>query len=214
LSEKEAIAKACASLILPNQSVILDAGTTVFHVARYLEEKTPQILTHSLPVANLFATSNRLEVMVSGGVLYPRLGVLYGPVAVEAFSKMHADVAIMGAGGIDAEGVSNSHVLLIDIQRAMLTAARKVILCLDHTKFGKRSLAQLCVLDQIDVLVTDAAAPGRWVSDLRSRGVEVVLAPGPSNGPPVDSGVPAPPAVESAPPPPQPGKAQRFDMLD
>ena len=63
LSEKEAIGKACAELIGANQSVILDAGTTVYHVARYLEEKAPQIVTNSLPVANLFASANKVEVI-------------------------------------------------------------------------------------------------------------------------------------------------------
>src|SRR5260221_9066403 len=37
--EKEAIAQACAALILPNQTVIVDAGTTCSHVARHLEAK-------------------------------------------------------------------------------------------------------------------------------------------------------------------------------
>src|SRR2546429_9703532 len=46
LAEKEAMGKACAELILPNQSVILDAGTTVYHVARDLETKGPQGITH------------------------------------------------------------------------------------------------------------------------------------------------------------------------
>src|SRR5258708_39126781 len=49
LSEKEAIGRACAEVILPNQSVILDAGTTVYQVARYFETKSPHILTHSFP---------------------------------------------------------------------------------------------------------------------------------------------------------------------
>src|SRR6202158_348230 len=37
LAEKEAIGRACAELIAPNQSVIIDAGTTVDHVHRFLE---------------------------------------------------------------------------------------------------------------------------------------------------------------------------------
>src|SRR5215471_9083909 len=57
LPEKEAIGRACAELVQPNQTVIMDAGTTVYHVARYLESKTPQIITNSLPVANLFASA-------------------------------------------------------------------------------------------------------------------------------------------------------------
>src|ERR1019366_201998 len=42
LAEKEAIGRACAELIQPNQTVIIDVGTTVYHVARQLESKTPQ----------------------------------------------------------------------------------------------------------------------------------------------------------------------------
>src|SRR5215471_14692874 len=159
LVEKEAIGRACAELIPPNQSVILDAGTTVYHVARYLESKAPQIVTNSLPVANLFASANRLEVVLSGGVIYPRLGVLVGPLAVESFRKIHADVAVMSAGGLSLEGITNSHGLLIDIQRAMINAAQKVIFCFDHTKFGRRSVLPLCDLDCIDTIVTDSAAP-------------------------------------------------------
>lgn len=177
LAEKEAIGRACAQLVQPNQSVIIDAGTTTYHVARHLEDKTPQILTNSLPVANLFASANRLEVLVSGGVIYPRLGVLVGPLAVEAFSKLHADVAIMSAGGISLEGITNSHGLLIDIQRAMIEAAQKVIFCFDHTKFGRQSVLPLCGLDCIDTIVTDSAAPQDLVEALRTRGLEIIVAP-------------------------------------
>jgi DeoR/GlpR family transcriptional regulator of sugar metabolism len=177
LAEKEAIGRACAELIKPNQSLILDAGTTVYHVARYLEPKLPQIVTNSLPVANLFASANRLEVVLSGGVIYPRLGVLVGPLAVEAFSKIHADVAIMSAGGITLEGLTNSHGLLIEIQRAMMAGAQKIIICLDHTKFGRRSVTLLSTLEPIDTVVTDAAAPPDLVESIRAVGVEVVVAP-------------------------------------
>src|SRR6185436_5100438 len=136
LAEKEVIAQACAGLVVPNQTVIIDAGTTCFHVARYLESKNPHIITNSLPVANLFSSAPKLEVVVTGGVIYPRLGVLVGPLAVAAFAQVQADFAIMSCGGITAAGVTNSHGLLIEIQRAMIQAAQRVILCVDHTKFG------------------------------------------------------------------------------
>ena len=65
----------------------------LYHVAKYLEDKSPQIVTNSLPVANLYSSAGKVELVLSGGVIYPRLGVLVGPLAVEAFSKIHADVA-------------------------------------------------------------------------------------------------------------------------
>lgn len=174
-NEKEAIGRAVARLIEPNQTVIMDAGSTVYHVAKYLEPQTPHIVTNSLPVVNHYAANHQIEVMVTGGVIYPRLGVMVGPLAERAFSEISADVAIMGAGGITPDGISNSHVLLIDIQLAMIKAARKVIFCVDHTKIGRPSLTRLCDLDQTDMIVTDAAAPADLLDKIRGRGVEVIV---------------------------------------
>jgi len=177
LSEKEAIGRACAQLLRPNQSIIMDGGTTVFHTARHIEDLKPQIITNSLPIANLYASASMVEVVVSGGVIYPRLGVLVGPLAVETFSRMHVDVAVMSAGGITMDGVSNSHGLLIEIQLAMIRAARRVIFCMDHSKFGRISISHLCGLESLHVIVTDANAPENLVNSLRERGLEVIVAP-------------------------------------
>ena len=113
---------------------------------------------------------------MTGGVIYPRLGVLVGPLAVESLSKMHADVAIMSGGGITMDGITNSHALLIDIQRAMLQSAQRIIFCLDHTKFNRRSVSPLCELDAIDTIVTDAQAPADLVDQLRQTNTQVVIA--------------------------------------
>jgi DeoR/GlpR family transcriptional regulator of sugar metabolism len=184
LAEKEAIGRECARLIQPNQSVIIDVGTTVYHVARHIEALgiPLQIITNSLPVANLFVSSNRVELVVSGGVVYPRLGAMVGPQTVEAFNKIHADIAIMGAGGITTEGITNSHGLMIDIQRAMINAASKVIFCLDHTKFGRKSMLPLCGLDIPDVIVTDSLAPSELIEQLKAKEIEFVIAAIEENG--------------------------------
>jgi len=175
-TEKEAIAQACAALILPNQTVIVDAGTTCAHVAQHLEAKSPHIITNSLPVANTLSSSAKLEVVVTGGVIYPRLGVLVGPLAVAAFTQIHADVAIMSCGGITAEVITNSHGLLIEIQRAMMQAARRVILCVDHTKFGRQSISRLCDLGAVDTVITDLTPSTEMQAALERAGVELIVA--------------------------------------
>ena len=175
--EKEAIGLACASLIQPGQNVIIDSGTTCYHVARQLADKVAQVITNSLPVANLFAGSSRHEVLVSGGIIYPRLGVLVGPHAVDTFSKVHADVAILSGSGICEEGIYNSHALLVDIQRAMMAGAARLIFCLDHAKFNRRSTFFLSDFGPVDTVVTDSEAPEPLVTALRSKGIEVVVAP-------------------------------------
>ncbi len=176
LAEKEIIGKVVADLIRPGQTVIMDAGTTVYHVANQLQDKNLQIVTNSLPVANLFIAAQRTEVVVSGGVIYPRLGVLVGPSAVKSFADLHADVAVMGAGGVTLEGFTNSHGLLIDIQRAMMKSAGKVVFCLDHTKFGRKSVAFLCGLERKPTIVTDNVAPNGLIDELRDHGLEILVA--------------------------------------
>ena len=83
----------------------------------------------------------------------------------------------MSAGSITLENLTNSHKLLIDIQLAMIRAAAKVIMCLDHTKFGRRSVTLLCDLEPIDTIVTDSKAPPELVEQLRGKGIEVIVAP-------------------------------------
>jgi len=119
-------------------------------------------------------------VHLSGGVIYPRLGTLVGPHAVETFSRMHADVAILSGSGISPEGIYNSHALIVDIQRAMMKGAAKVIFCLDHTKFGRRSTFFLCDFVEVDVIVTDAKAPADLIASLRTQGLHVIVAGNPA----------------------------------
>jgi DeoR family fructose operon transcriptional repressor len=177
VGEKNSIGEACAALISPGQNVMIDGGTTCFHVAKRLGDKVAQIITNSLPVANFFSASNRHEVHLSGGVIYPRLGVLVGPHAVETFTRMHADVAILSGSGIAEDGIYNSHALIVDIQRAMIAGAAKVIFCIDHTKFGRRSTFALTDFASVDVIITDVGAPAPLVAALRAKGLEVVIAP-------------------------------------
>ena len=171
--EKAAIGQAAADLVETQQCVICDTGTTVYEAARRLGDKMPQILTNSLPVANLYASSAGVELIVSGGVLYPRLGALVGPVAEKFFGRFNANIAIMGGDGVTVDGIYNSHTLLIDIQRKMMEAAEKVIFCLDSGKVGRRSVSQLCGLEQVDLLITDQQTPPQIVEALRAKGLQV-----------------------------------------
>jgi hypothetical protein len=79
--------------------------------------------------------------------------------------------------------VTNSNGLLIEIQRAMMQSARRVILCVDHTKFGRQSISELCTLDAIDTLITNELPAPDMQTALAKAGVELILAA--SEGPKV-----------------------------
>lgn len=174
--EKDMIGRAAAALVENGMSVIIDGGTTTYHVAKYLGNKRIQIITNSLPVANQFSNSSMVETIMCGGFIFPRIGVLLGPMAEETFSKLHADVAIMSAGGLTAEGITNSNNLIVAVQQKMMTAASRVVLCLDHTKFGRRALSFAAPLDKIHTVITDKGTSRDQIAMLQKLRVEVIVA--------------------------------------
>ena len=174
--EKDMIGRAAASFVEDGMSVLIDGGTTTYHVAKHLGGKRIQIITNSLPVANQFSNSSMAEVIVCGGFIFPRIGVLLGPVAEENLSKVNDDIAIMSAGGISAEGLTNSNNLIVAVQQKMMEAASRVVLCLDHTKFNRHALSFAAPLEKIHTVVTDKATPRDQIAMLEKHRIEVVVA--------------------------------------
>ncbi len=175
-SAKQDIAKVCAGIVRPGQSLFMDGGSTVCAVAKLLGEKEPSIVTNSLPIANLYASTSDVEIVLSGGVVYPKLQVMIGDIARRSFERLSADYAIMGAGGATEAGIMNSHTLMVEIQRAMIKSSRATIFCLDATKLGRNSFMPLCGWEEVDILITNRGASPAFLAGLKEKKVEVVLA--------------------------------------
>jgi DeoR family fructose operon transcriptional repressor len=154
--EKRKIARAAASRIRNGDAVLLDGGTTTLEVARLLVGRPLQIVTNSLPIANLFASSPETDLVMLGGYVYPRTGVALGPLTVRMMDDVHVQQTILSVGGITAKGLFNSNVLLVETERQMLRCADEVVVVADHTKLGRQALAFLCDLSAIDTLIVDA----------------------------------------------------------
>lgn len=176
-SEKRAIGRAAAALIDDGDTVLLDGGTTTMEVARSLLGRPVQVVTNSIPIASLFSGREQADVILIGGYVSPRTGVAMGPLAVEMMRDIRVRRAILGAGGIVAEGVYNSNVLLVETERRMMACAQEVVIVADHTKFGRLSLSKLCDLDAIDAVVVDSAFPEAFRSPLDRADVSIHVAP-------------------------------------
>jgi DeoR/GlpR family transcriptional regulator of sugar metabolism len=156
VEEKRAIGKVAASLVSDGDAVLLDGGTTTLEVARLLIGRPLQVVTNSLPIANLFASSRETDLVILGGYVYPKTGVALGPLTVRMMQDIHVHKAILSVGGITAKGLFNSNLLLVETERQMMTCADEVVVVADRTKIGRQALAFLCELSSIDTLVVDA----------------------------------------------------------
>ena len=173
---KRAIAARAADLIADGETVLLDGGTTTYEVARLLVGRSLQVVTNSLPVANLFASESRTDLVLLGGYVSPRTGVCLGPYANELLGRLHVTTTVLSAAGIAAEGLFNSHLLLAETEQAMLRAAGRVIVVADSSKFGRRSLTLVAPLAEIDVFVSNDALAQPWRDAIAAAGAELLLA--------------------------------------
>ena len=176
LKEKKLIARKVVERIHDGDAILLDGGTTTLEVARLLVGRSLQIVTNSLPIANLFANNHETELVMLAGYVYPRTGVALGPLTVRTMDEIHVHQTILSVGGITAKGLFNSNLLLVETERAMMQAADEVIVVADSTKFGHQNLAFLCRLDEIDRIVVDPDINDAWRETVRTAGVELVIA--------------------------------------
>src|SRR5262249_59301875 len=120
-----------------------DGGAAAVEVARLLVGRSLQIVTNSLPIANLFANRHETDLVILGGYVYPRTGVALGPLTVRMLPDIHVHQAILSVGGITAKGLFNSNLLLVETERQMMRCADEVVVVADHTKIGRQALAFL-----------------------------------------------------------------------
>jgi DeoR/GlpR family transcriptional regulator of sugar metabolism len=176
MEEKRQIAQAAAARIQDGDSILIDGGTTTLELARLLVDRPLQIVTNSLPIAQLFASSRETDLVILGGYVYPRTGVALGPLTIRMLEDINVHQAIMGVGGINADGLFNSNLLLVETERAMMRSADEVVVLADHTKLGQKALAFLCGLTDIDTLIVDRAIKPEQRGFIEKAAVRLVIA--------------------------------------
>ena len=93
----------------------------------------------------LFSTSDTVDLVLIGGYVHSRTGVSLGPYANEMLADLNVQRAVLSVAGINERGYYNSHLLLVETERAMMRAADQVIVVADSTKFGRTSIAPVRV---------------------------------------------------------------------
>jgi propanediol utilization protein/DeoR/GlpR family transcriptional regulator of sugar metabolism len=176
--KKKQVGAAAAGLVEDGDTVLLDGGSTTYEVALRLVGRPIQVVTNSLPVANLFVSGSNTDLVLVGGYVHNRSGVALGQYANEMIAKLSVRRTILSAAAVNEEGYYNSNLLLVETEQAMIAAADEVIVVADSTKFGFRSLSRVAELGAADRVVVDAAITPAWRDRLAAAGVNVLVAGG------------------------------------
>lgn len=176
-SEKRKIGMAAAQYINPEETIFLDAGTTVMELALHLPEDYEfNVVTSALNTAMAAAEHANISVHLVGGLLRPKLQELVGPKAVTDISEISAQTLFLGASGLSFDrGVTENHIFSAEVKKAMIQSSEKVILLLDSSKMGKSFFVDLLPIEKIDVLITDQNISAEYQTKLTDMGIELVI---------------------------------------
>jgi DeoR/GlpR family transcriptional regulator of sugar metabolism len=174
---KDAIGAGAAALVEDGQTILLDIGTTTLALARHLRGRTLTVITSNLAAYEELLHDAAVELVLLGGIVRRNYRSLVGVLAEDALRQLRADVAFLGASGIDAElGILDTTMIEVPIKRAMMNAAERCVLLADSAKFGMRGVVRVCGPERLDTLVTDAGIAPRARTAFERAGVRVVVA--------------------------------------
>ncbi|MGY0056116.1 DeoR/GlpR family DNA-binding transcription regulator [Streptomyces sp. LZ34] len=185
--EKERIAHAAAGLVKAGAVVGLNGGTTTTSVARALAtradlgsegaEPSLTVVTNALNIANEMVVRRHVKLVVTGGVARPASYELIGPLATEVLGEITLDQVFLGVDAIDvAHGAAAHHEGEASINRELARRAQQVVVVADSSKLAKRAFARICPVEDVDVLVTEAAAPDALIEPFATAGLRIIRA--------------------------------------
>lgn len=174
--EKRRIARAAAERVRDHETVLLDAGTTIVEMARFIRNRRGlTVVTNSLPAAFELAEADH-NVVVIGGQFHAERRATLGPLATDFLRDMHVDRAFIGVNGVSEDaGWTVVDFDAVQVKRAMMARSREVVVVADHSKLGEATFASIGPLNAAHVLITDTPIERATLrSALEKAGVMIV----------------------------------------
>lgn len=178
--EKQAIAEAAVALIGDHQTLFIDGSTTCLELAKLIARRMRglTIITNSALTSMEIGRNRNNTVIGTGGEFDPNSCCYVGASAEDAAERFYVDVAFISTMGfLPSEGTFESTVANFRVKQILSRHSKRVVLLVDHSKFGQRALARVLDADEVDCVVTDAATGKGHLTQLADRGVACVVAP-------------------------------------
>lgn len=173
ISAKEAIARSALKHIHEGDSIVLDAGTTTYELAKLLISfKKLTVVTYDLNIASFLDNNSKINVIMAGGLIRRGFHYTAGEMAIATIRDLNFDVAFIAANGINIErGLTTPDVETASIKQVMMSNAHKVILIADSAKLDTISFVKFSGCNQIDIFITDSDADPSFIQEMKKKEV-------------------------------------------
>ncbi len=174
---KRRIARCASDLVRDGDSVLLDASTTVYHLADCLRNRhNLTAVTNGVEIARDLAQNPSNTVILLGGVLRADGTSVTGPISEQILEELHVKTAFLSATGIAMDsGLYEVDINEARLKRRMIAMATSVVVLIDSSKFGNVDLTLFAGLGQVSHLFVDDSLDAGWIDQLRRTGVPFTI---------------------------------------
>ena len=183
MEKKALISAKAAEFVNSGDSIILDSGTTVAEMSKYLAvKKNLKIVTPAINITLALGKEPTNTILMTGGEFKAPTLSLTGENASLIFKDLYVEKLFLAAGGFSLEaGLTYPGFTDLSLKRAMIDSAKTVYLLVDSTKLEKVLFASLGCQDKIDYLITDTGITKDYIDRLANINIKTIVADG-SNG--------------------------------
>ena len=173
---KRAIAKWAATQVLPGETILLDAGTTVGAMGEFLRETEGlTVITAGLTALEALADADTVRVECLGGTLRHLSQGFVGPLTESALARVSFDRAFLGADAVTADrGICEAELEQTRLKELMMERGAAVYVLAHAAKLGRRPFHAWAPLPPGVTVVTDSTATDVQLRPFTDAGIEVV----------------------------------------
>ena len=173
VAAKIVIAREAALLVEDGDSILLDASSTSYYLARALSErKKLRVMTNGFEVARELAQNTSNSVILVGGVVNNDSSSVTGLLSEQIIAEMRIEKAFFSCSGFSIErGMTEVHFEEAQLKRKAIESSKQVIALIDFSKFGKEDLTPFAQPMQIAHLFTDASITDEWKDLLKQANI-------------------------------------------
>lgn len=177
-TEKVRIAERIAEMIRPNDTVMLNSGTTTLLTFRkFPAEYNLNIVTNSISIALEAANNPNYNVILVGGAVNTKYQFTFGTDAVRQLRTYHADKLILSVDGVDMDnGFTTYYDKEAEIDDVMIAQSDERIIAADYSKFNHRAFVKISDISVADRIVTSKSLEADMAKKLSEFGTEIVIA--------------------------------------
>ena len=173
IAAKTTIAREAATLIKDGDSILLDASSTAYYLARALSERRKlRVMTNGFEVARELARNSSNTVILIGGIVENDSSSVTGLLSEQIITEMHIEKAFFSCSGFSIErGMTEVHLGEAQLKRKAIESSKQIYALIDFTKFGKEDLTPFARPLQITHLFTDSRISDEWKIRLQSANI-------------------------------------------